>query len=528
MLKKRSLVLLLLLLGSSIVVFWSLRTNTIYFRYSQIGYPISSTKSAAVISSGPISRISLLRGDEVALTFDLDDRPGYGFGHVYFLNFTGVRIPGTYRLVADGEVSGEFLIGVEESLLDMAQDSLYFLWVNQANIEVEGWHGESHTQDAIVDGEPKDLTGGWYDAGDYIKFTKQIAETTLWLLLSKLWYGDLLDGNHGMALAEWDLGDLVDYMIGRGLDYLVKTVDAVPGRQVVMVGNESDHFQGVRMPEDDTLNPREGLLNRPGEGGNVMGLSSAVFSLAAMLNQSGSFDPVRYATHLFEMAAKQPEPHNNFAYSEVTSTDELALAGILLFEATGNMSYLKLGQDYLVAYDDEDFLSPAAALSQIFSGELSSVRGVLGWHSSVAESDSFGYIWDEYFWGNLPRALEVGVYSLRIGDGDLAGYAWGHATGVNPWGYSMVTGYGETYPTIHHHQMEKLTGNTLTGALSLGGTSSTVLEENSLPNPGGEFQSEKASFYPTFESYVNNEPTIYTNAILLLFCLALVDGASST
>lgn len=522
--------------------------NDIYFRYNQFGYNSNQKKYAVIMSQSKLETISLhLSDDSWSTDLSFIDRPGYNFAHIYLLNFTYITAVGEYYFETNDIESSSFDIAIQLDYLDLAEDSLNFLWVNQANNAVPGWHGAAHQQDAIIydedpliNGKYVNLTGGWYDAGDYLKFAKPTTETLIWLLLGKYLFENQITGEHGKTnLGEFS--ELVDNFIERGISYINTTAFSIPGRIVIMVGNASDHEQDIRLPENDLLNPRYAYLNEKGKGANIAAFISAAFSLYTLL---GTKNYTREAIQMYEFAESNLDIQNNLDYyTEESYIDELAFANIMLFKITNNTNYLYKAQEYYETYwnDPADFLSTSIALGSYFIATevdtpfdyVEQMYDTISWHLSNINADSFNYIWDEYFWGSAPRSLEVGFYALLLRNLDInpSNYAldnlamstWDNIFGINPWGYSFVSGYGDLYPTIHHNQLEVIHNKTIIGALSLGGDRRDELIDLGLPAPDSEFQTDKAVFYPTFESYVNNEPTIYTNAILYIFTLAMND-----
>ncbi len=120
-----------------------------------------------------------------------------------------------------------------------------------------------------------DVTGGWHDAGDYIKFFSTTALTTYMLLFAyefdKEKFGfDNDDNNVPDILEEAKVG----------LDWLLRC-NISDTLFVVQVQNESDHTVGWRLPENDSLQ-----FSRPAFTGlskNLVGIYSAVMSLASRI-----------------------------------------------------------------------------------------------------------------------------------------------------------------------------------------------------------------------------------------------------
>lgn len=109
---------------------------------------------------------------------------------VFQMDFSGVKIPGTYRLRirASNLLSDEFTIAT--TVYDTAAlFSLQSFYYQRCGIEIANktpWrHPLCHSADAVFYDNPsthKDVTGGWHDAGDYGKFVPTAAVSAAFLL----------------------------------------------------------------------------------------------------------------------------------------------------------------------------------------------------------------------------------------------------------------------------------------------------------------------------------------------------------
>jgi len=192
--------------------------------------------------------------------------------------------------------------------------------------------------------------GGWYDAGDQIKFTLTTAYTTYYLL--RAWQAN--PGIHGRTLSTSSLPDLLDEA-RHGLDYLDRMlVDDTTF--VIEVGDGKDHEQGSRLPQFDALDGQRPALvasspMQMGFTGAALALGSRVFA---------SLDPERAARwkatalrlHAISTApgasregAFFRQTVNDF-YSDPTPYDNLALMERELHALTGDSLHLKLARSF--------------------------------------------------------------------------------------------------------------------------------------------------------------------------------------
>jgi len=99
--------------------------------------------------------------------------------HVHRVGISGLRTPGTYRVKVGDATSWPFVIGT--SAYDaLCRDTLRALYVTRANASIDDpvtgvSHPAAHTQDADIGS--RDVAGGWYNAGDYGKWTHEAASS---------------------------------------------------------------------------------------------------------------------------------------------------------------------------------------------------------------------------------------------------------------------------------------------------------------------------------------------------------------
>lgn len=96
-------------------------------------------------------------------------------------DFSDLAEPGTYRIRVNGSLSHSFVIGdgVYRPLLRDAVRAFHLIRANTAIDDpvTKVRHNAGHLSEAalVVDGVPRDLTGGWYNAGDFGKWVHMAA-----------------------------------------------------------------------------------------------------------------------------------------------------------------------------------------------------------------------------------------------------------------------------------------------------------------------------------------------------------------
>ncbi|KAL5163733.1 Endoglucanase 25 [Glycine soja] len=216
------------------------------------------------------------------------------------------------------------------------------------------WRGNSCLHDGKDDGVPpviKDLVGGYYDAGDAIKFNFPMSFSLTMLSWSVIEYS-------GKYQAAGELGHVKD-IIKWGTDYLLKnfnsTADTIT--QLGMQVGSGDTSQGSATPNDHYcwMRPEDIDYDRPTQTCTTcsdlaaeMAAALAAASIVFKDNRAYSQKLVHGATTLFKFSRDQRgrySPNGKEAsvfYNSTSYWDEFVWGGAWMYFATGNSSYLKL------------------------------------------------------------------------------------------------------------------------------------------------------------------------------------------
>ncbi|MDE6026039.1 MAG: glycoside hydrolase family 9 protein [Lachnospiraceae bacterium] len=246
---------------------------------------------------------------------------------------------------------------VECNYAKLLQYSLYFYDANMCGTGVNetslvDWRGDCHTGDKTTytrsDGSTVevDLTGGFHDAGDHVKFGLPQAYAAFVLGMSY----DTDKAAYTMAGQEGHLQNITTYFA----DYLVKcTVLSADGKsveafccQVGQGGGGYDHgYWGA--PEN------QGNANRPIFFTSASDPSTDIvcLSAAALAMQYKNFGGDKYldtAKKLFEYADKNEKVVNKSAatfYASSAWEDDYCLAALMLYDVTNDATYLSKFND---------------------------------------------------------------------------------------------------------------------------------------------------------------------------------------
>ncbi|HEX5740513.1 MAG TPA: glycoside hydrolase family 9 protein, partial [Pilimelia sp.] len=388
------------------------------------------------------------------------------------------------------------------------------------------YDGGSLAADLTGTGARVDVEGGWFDAGDYLKFTHTAAYATVALLLARR--------DRGLDAAS-PVGREADH----GLAWLTKMFDADTGVLYAQVGlgdggagRVGDHDRW-RLPEADDGAARDPAdpahyltarpvfpANPPGEpvSGNLAGRVAAAFALGAQLA------PPPKARRLLERAAALYDAADDAAgvttypasyYTETSADDDLALAATQLARAARRLAdrrqttwradavrraaaHAARGGDVpgvadvgALAVTDLLPLLGGGAAADTRAALLRHLRATLDAAAARAAAEPFGAAVDLTQFDAAPRALGVAalarLYARASGDdrtyAGLAALQRQWVLGANPWGTAFLVGAGGSFPRCPHHQVANLTGGQLTGAVVNGPNAAGLLDD--LPMPAG-------------------------------------------
>ncbi|WP_236951968.1 glycoside hydrolase family 9 protein [Kibdelosporangium phytohabitans] len=429
-------------------------------------------------------------------------------------------------------------------------------------------------------GGPVDVEGGWFDAGDFVKFTSNTAYS-----LAELGYVQRTGGN-AQLLAEFK----------HGLDWLDKAWDANSRTLYAQVGigtgSEEFGFLGDhdvwRLPEaDDQLTVKPGdeqyfIKYRPvfpaGPAGspvspNLAGRVAAAFALGAQVEQ----DPQRAKRYLEEAASI-------FAAAKTTSVGELVTAfPHAYYPESSWLDDMELGAAQLALagrkLGDARSATWAKQATQWAKQYIASTaKDTLNLYdtSALAHAELVGLlrqgipgaqVTEKQVIDDLKRQLNSGVQrasgspfrtGVEITSFDAASKSFGFAAtarlyravtgdksydafgvqqrnfalGSNAWGISLVVGVGATNPKCPHHQAANLAGDpnggkrVLYGAVINGPNGAENFADLGEMPPGAipcsnsltAFDGQGSRFFDDLRSWPSSEPAIdFTSTALLAF-----------
>lgn len=520
----------------------TVNAKDVYIRINQLGYLPGDIKLGTILSktslAGEEFNIINTDGDEVVYTGNLSPNRGEfaSFSYTYDFDFSAVNETGKYYVKVGSARSYSFKVG--KKMYNSVVDSLMqFFKVQRSGYTDPMLHEVSHkfdatkliTKDSTIIDKKVDLTGGWYDAGDYVKFLNTTAFTTYMLLFAY----DFDPVKFGFDNNNNQVPDVLEEA-KIGLDWLLRA-NYEKYKLVSQVQDLRDHDVGWRLPEDDPLsNDRPAYI---GMGKNLIGIYSAAMALGARIwRNTLHYDEyankcLTAAENLYSVKDEAPDIDSSGSgmYIDNNFWGKLALGAIELYETTKRPALLQdakvygdsAGSDHwwswgnlnadahyrLAKYDDKykDFIKQnLEAFSKNKRRNLFSEATFLTWGSNNTL---------------LGAALQVILWKRLTGENfydSLAVLQRDYMLGKNQWGISFIYDIGENHTENFHHQVAYYNDGYLPGGFAAGPVTKKFLNkyniEFNLPDKFEMFQTDSAVYRDDSQDYVTNEPTIAANA----------------
>ncbi len=320
-----------------------------------------------------------------------------------------------------------------------------------------------------------DLTGGWADAGDGIKFTHPMSYAAGQLGWAVYEYRDAFEKSG-------QLDDILDE-IKWATDFFIK---AHPSTDVLyyMCGyNDSDHSVWVSHEMLDYVTDRKSfVLDASTPGSDVAGQTAACLAIASIIFEET--DPeyaetcLKHAKEIFAFGDKYRGKNPlDVLYPSGGYIDDLAWGAIWLYIKTGDSTYLdkakevlpatKLGGGHTHCWDDVSY-GAGIKIAQVTHDEAYSAmveKNLDSWQPNGGITYTPGGLAWLSPWGSLRYASTaaflafvwsddqtVGTTSKKAGYRAFAERQINYALGDNPRGGSYVVGFGENAPEHPHHR----------------------------------------------------------------------------
>jgi len=516
--------------------------SEIYFRFNQLGFLPLEHKSAVILSNTKFENVSALvrdaRTNKIVFSSLINDFQVYGnFKYSFQLDFSSVQLKGEYYLEIADYRSTVFPIN-ENVYKNVAEKLLDFFKVQRCGYTDPYLHDVCHISDATsliengkVINKSMDLTGGWHDAGDYVKFLNTTAFATYMLLFSY----DFDPIKFGFDNNKNGTPDILEEA-KIGLDWLLRCY-VEKNKLVVQVQDLNDHEVGWRLPEDDLLQ-----FNRPafiGSGKNLIGIYSAALALGARIWRDKFFYK-EFSDKCLQTAEKIYSHRNSSVdvdssgsgmYLDKYFEGKLALGAVELFITSSKENYLidakiyadSAGSDYWWSWGDVNSLAHYR-LTKFDSKFQDYIKNNLVHFSKTKETNLFGKGVSPT-WGTNVTLLGITLQNIlwkklsNDNSFDTVSFIQkDYILGRNPWGLSFIYNVGKKYSKNFHHQISFLKGQ-LPGGFAAGPATSEFIKGYKIPYEQQDrlsiFQTSDAAYRDDRMDFITNEPTITGNATAL-------------
>ena len=347
------------------------------------------------------------------------------------------------------------------------------------------WRANSAMNDGSDAGT--DLTGGWYDAGDHVKFNFPMAFSATALAWGGIDFADGYNNSGQMQYLKRNLRWVNDYFI---------KCHTAPNELWGQVGNGGADHAWWGSAEVMKMDRPAYKIDASAPGSDLAAETAAAMAAASILFQS--YDPA-YAATLIQHAEQLYSFADNYrgVYSESITdaagyyrsysgyNDELVWGAIWLYRATGDQAYLNKAEDYYanlntepqsttksyrwgIAWDDKSY--GCYALLAKLTGKAQYIEDIErhldywtdGFNGEQITYTSGGLAYLDV-WGALRYANNTGFLALYYQDMaststksqsyfNFALSQANYALGDNPRNSSYVVGFGNNPTQNPHHR----------------------------------------------------------------------------
>ena len=539
--------------------------KAVSLKVNQLGYKCNSVKKVVATTSEKLTTFDVCDAStgEVVFTGDFESEytmSNSGDGKTVTGDFTAFKTPGKYYIKADGIEDKSYEFEINDKVYDsVTKDTVRMLYLQRCGCEVKELadtdkdytHGECHTGKAKIYGTNDyiDVSGGWHDAGDYGRYTVAGAKTIADLLMTYEDNKDARGDDYGIPESGNKVPDILDEARYE-LEFLLK-MQADNGGVYHKV--TCAVFPGNVMPEEET----DELIVCPisttatGDFAAVMAKAGVIYKSIDSEFAAKCLEASKKAYEYMEANAendkvgfKNPSDIATGEYPDEFNTDEYVWAAVELYLATGDSKYLEktraltevgfkggLGwadMGYYPAYDylkakgfykatgkegDGKSLSDNDYVRMKFSEKLSvNAEGAL----DTSKSDSYFSPMYTYPWGSNMTIGNTGIlyrmmYNLTKDEkyNEYALHMLDYILGINPTGYSYITGYGTLYPENPHHRPSQYNKKAVKGMI-VGGPNSNP--EDPIASIILKDKLHGSAYCDNDGAYSINEVAIYWNS----------------
>ena len=380
---------------------------------------------------------------------------------------------------AQKDTTTDLNLDISYNFAKLLQESLYFYDGNMCGTDVDensafSWRGNCHTYDSHVtyDGKTVDVSGGYHDAGDHVKFGLPQGYAATVLALGYYQFADAYDELGQTA----HFNTIMDYFC----DYFTRCTIYKEGTDTVeafcyQVGDGGSDHAKWEAPEGQTIGRPAFFATTSNPATDEVSVAVAALALqAANYQKQGGAEALakskaylKTAEDLFDFAKncsnKQVATQGAAPfYSSNNWEDDYCTAAAALYAATGNESYKqqrdayygKLNTGWCLTWDNtwpvaavlkEDYTAVSAFASYGSKNTKQGFKLIDGWGSARynASAQFMGLIYDQ------------ANQKLSMTDGNYSSWATGqmkYLLGNNQAKRCFVVGYNENAAKYPHQR----------------------------------------------------------------------------
>jgi hypothetical protein len=567
-------------------------SDPVHIRINQVGYLPGEAKTGIVFSNSPVKEKFELIHEEtgspvLSLKASRCRSEGWGsYSFFYELDFSSVSEPGIYHLT--GKKSG-----VRSRPIHISKDAYTTYTEELLGFMQQQRCGYNpfldivcHTHDGrsffgpMPDSSYVDVSGGWHDAGDQLKYLITGSYATAHMLQSYLLYPSVFKDQVN-RLGQPGANGIPDVLDEArwGLEWIHK-LHALPDQLVHQVADDRDHV-GWKMPDQDPADfgwgknsyraayfatgKPQGLNKYMSEASgmaNLAGRSAAAMALAAQVwtdmgDQVFAKKCLGSAKTLYALGKEKEgfQQGNSYGqpyrYGEETWADDMEWGAAELYKLSGDSDYLEHALSYARMAGNESWMPFDTALHYQYYPFINMGHYALHEAISGAFRDSLAAYYRSgiedclaragtnvygigipFIWcsNNLLTSLITQIILYEKMTGDLSYHSFlveqrDWLFGRNPWGTSMFTGIpeGGEFPVEVHTSIWALTRKEVPGGLVDGPVYGTIFRSlkglvMTEADEFAEFQNPFVVYHDDIGDYSTNEPTMdgTAGAILMM------------
>lgn len=566
----------------------------IYLRVNQLGYLEQDVKLGMLFSKLPLENKKFFLVKDSNGRRAMRARPiqtilgSYGqFEHHYLMDFTDFQKPGRYRL----KIKGSELESLPFNIGDDAYSTAHVTaldYIRQQRCGYNPFYNEvCHKKDGktaygpMPDGTYVDVSGGWHDAGDHLRYLMTSSNTVCRLLLAYQENPHVF-GDHYNALGQAGSNAIPDVLDEArwGLEWMLR-MHPESDQLFHQVADDRDHT-GFKLPFLDSAdygwgpgtyrtayfatgapqglgkyqNTSTGIANLAGRYAAAMGMAYQIWK-DVVKDANFANECLEAGKEVYEMGLKQPGHQEGtpnrapYRYHEVTWTDDMEWGASELYKSTGETNYLADAKKYARLAGPDPWMGADTARHYEFypfmnMGHYSLFKiadqafqdTLIGYYKAGIEAvakraENFAYgFGTPFIWcsNNLASAFvnQCLLYEKMSGDRSYHTLMANHRDwilGRNPWGVSQIVGVpaqGGVTPLYPHAAATLVWDHPINGGLNDGPVYGNIFRslkgiKLSKPDELAAFQSDLVVFHDDVWDYSTNEPTLDGTAEALFF-----------